>query len=255
MLSTGVMNLFSRCASDAIPGRSSSVSTHLALLLLFCSIALPGSVHAQQPSSAGLFLGLSSPEKKVIWHGLAETTVRSSGFSIGAMYECGLSEHFSLVLMPQYSEVIHSSTLGHRKFGNGWGDRREFGTPPLYALELPVSIRASLRVGSWRPYASAGVFLGYAFSSQAYYLRSDWYVDDELQLDQVRIEAVRRMYAGLQCGAGVTVEIARRVSLWGDWSLMQHLNDPIDSEMVTWVAPLRALWRFGVVFSMEGGAR
>ncbi len=255
MLFTGVTFFLSRYVPYMIPGRKRSACTLPALLFLVWSMAFPGGLHAQQESSAGLFLGLSAPEKNVVWHGLADTTVRSSGFSIGAVYECGLSEHLSLVLMPQYSEVIHSSSFGYRNFGSTGTNRLDLITPPLYSLELPVSVRASLRAGSWRPYASAGVFLGYAFAAQARYIKSDWYIDDEPQLDQVRSEAVRRVYAGLQCGAGVTVEVARRVSLWGDWSLMQHLHDPIDSDMVTWEAPLRSLWRFGIAFSMEGGAR
>ena len=217
------------------------------------AVSGPAEIHAQHQSAAGLFLGFSSPEKHVTWHGLADTTERDSGFSIGALYEIGLSEMFTLVLSPQYGEVSSGSVRQFPKVFKKLEGRVEAGTPPMHAIELPVCIRASASVGNWYPFISLGGFLGYAYGDEAYFHSED-YASTDRPLAVVRFEELSTFFTGVQFGAGICV-VSPGVSLMIDWTLNQHLTDPIDTDMVTWEAPLRAVWRFGIVFPLEGGAQ
>ncbi len=221
------------------------------LIILFFAAAGHVSLHAQHTSAAGLFLGISQPEKHVTWHGLADTTERDAGFSIGAVFEIGLSEMFTLVLSPQYSEVSSHSVYQFRRSAER---RINVGTPPIYAIELPVCIRAGIPLGGLNPYISVGGFLGYAYSDEAYNHSEDD-ASPEPPLPFVRLEELSTLFSGVQIGAGICADVSPGVSLMLDWTLNQHLTDPIDTDMVTWEAPLRGVWRFGIVFPFKGGAQ
>lgn len=210
-------------------------------------------LHAQHQRAAGVFLGFSSPEKHVTWHGLADTTNRDSGFSIGAMYEIGLTEMFTLVLSPQYSEVSSHSVYQFPNVFKKLEGRVEVRTPPMHAIELPMCIRASISLGNWYPYISVGGFLGYAYGDEAYY-HSEGYSSTDPPLAVVRFEELSTFFTGVQFGAGISL-VSPGVSLLIDWTLNQHLTAPIDTDMLTWEAPLRAVWRVGIVFPLEGGAQ
>lgn len=211
-------------------------------------------LHAQHQRAAGVFLGISHPEKRVIWHGLAEETERDGGFSIGAVYEIGISEIFTLVLSPQYSEVSHSWSIQYTsKYGQS--ERfRELSVPPMYAIEMPLSIRAGISVGTLYPYAAIGAFVGYAFPDEATNYSDDYYSSPRV-LPSIQYEDVSRIIAGAQIGAGISADILPGISIEADWMLYKHFSDPVSSPMVTWEAPLRAVWRFAVVFPLEGGAQ
>jgi hypothetical protein len=225
-----------------------------AALVLMIVIVAPGVSYAQHQRAAGVFLGVSHPEKRVIWHGLAEETMRDLGFSIGAIYEIGLSEMFTVVLSPQYSEVSHAWSNQYPRNPEASDVFRELSVPPMYAIELPVSIRGGVSLGALYPYVAIGGFVGYAFPDQAANYREDYGSTPRL-LPSVQIQPVSRFIAGVQVGVGISADLARGISIEVDWMLNQHLTDPIDSDMVTWEAPLRAGWRFAVVFPLEGGAR
>jgi hypothetical protein len=198
-------------------------------------------------------MGSAEPERHVTWHGLLDTTERTSGFSIGAVYEFTLSDHFTVALTPQYSMVTHGDAI---MLSRGKDPDRQWyslGTPGIYAFELPVSIRAGIRMRDLYPYASAGAFIGYTFRDEVSVYMESYSTTPERELPVVHFEPFSRVYVGAQCGAGVRLNIIRSIALWADWSLMKHLVDPVDTALLTWEAPLRGLWRFGVVFSLEGG--
>ena len=234
--------------------RSSLPMIVIALLL---SVVGSAELHAQHQRAAGVFFGVSQPEKRVIWHGLVDTTVRVSGFSIGAAYEISFSENLTMVLMPQYSVV---SLRGGVQNPNPTAPGKphayiELYTPGMYSLELPVSIRGGTDLKGLHPYVSLGVTLGYAFSEDAIYYQQGNASGPDPQFDVVRTSALGRIHVAVQGGAGISVHLTDRLSLWTDWSLTKHLNDPIDSDLVTWEAPLRGIWRFGLMFPFEGGGQ
>jgi hypothetical protein len=228
---------------------------HIALLFLLLAITHSGPLQAQQGMSAGLFVGHAEPERHVIWHGLKDSTVRGMGICLGAVFTMDISPHLTLAVTPQYSEIYSGYAhvmAGLPKPRQGY---IEASTPPLHAIELPVSIRAGTEYLGFRPYVAVGVTLGYAFRDDAHFIQQDYSSGPDRQLDVVYSEPVRQFHTAVLAGLGISADVWRGYSLWADWSLTKHLNDPIQSERVTWEAPLRGIWRFGFTMSLAGDIR
>ncbi len=225
-----------------------------AVLIFF--IAFPivtGSMASQERMTAGIFGGIGKAEKHITWHDIKEVTKTEDRlFTLGVLFEYGLSETFSLVLTPQFSEVNGGWTHYFYRPEDEELPAVDYGVPSLYALELPVAVRAGMRYGIFRPYLAAGVLLGVAYDERAYKATSWW--DDDMRHCFMQYEKVSGMYFAVQGGAGVTVDLFANTAVWLDASLFQHLSEPIDTETVTWDAPARWLFRFGFVFELAGGA-
>ncbi|MCZ7558461.1 MAG: hypothetical protein M5R41_18900 [Bacteroidia bacterium] len=228
---------------------------HIALLSLLLPLTHAGALYAQRGMSAGLFVGRAEPERHVIWHGLKDSTVRGTGICLGAVFTMDLLPHLTLAVTPQYSEIYS----GYAHVMSGLPKPRqgyiEASTPPLHAMELPVSIRAGTEYLGFRPYVAVGVTLGYAFRDDAHFIQQDYSSGPDRQLDVVYTEPVRQFHTAVQAGLGISADVWRGYSLWFDWSLTKHLNDPIQSELVTWEAPLRGIWRFGFTMPLAGDMR
>lgn len=228
---------------------------HITLLFLLLPFTHAGTLYAQQGMTAGLFVGRAEPERHVIWHGLKDSTVRGMGFCLGAVFTMDLSPHLTLAVTPQYSEIYG----GYAHVFAGLPSPRqgyiEASTPPLYAIELPLNLRADAEYMGFRPYIAVGVTLGYAFRDDAYFIQQDYSSGPDRQLDVVYTEPVRQFHTAIQGGVGLSADVWRGYALWFDWSLTKHLNDPIQSDLVTWEAPLRGIWRFGFTLPFDGGAR
>lgn len=228
---------------------------HIALLSLLLPLTHAGALYAQRGMAAGLFVGRAEPEQHVIWHGLKDSTVRGTGICFGAVFTMDLSPNLTLAVTPQYSEIYSGYAHLFAGVPSPRQGRIEASTPPVYAIELPVNIRAGVEYLGFRPYIAVGVTLGYAFRDDAYFVQEDYSPGPDRQFDVVYTEPVRQFNTAIQGGVGLSADVWHRLSLWFDWSLTKHLNDLIKSDLVTWEAPLRGIWRIGFTMSFDGGVR
>ncbi len=227
---------------------------NVALIFFIAFPIVTASMLSQERMSAGIIGGIGKAEKHITWHGVEEVTkTEDQLFTLGVLFEYGLSETFSLVLTPQFSEVSGHSIHHIYSPEDEEHLRLEYGVPRLYALELPVAVRAGIRYGIFRPYLAAGVLLGVAYDERAYKATS-WWDENDMSHCIMQYEKVSGMYFAVQGGTGLTVDLSTNTALWLDASLFQHLSSPIDTETVTWDAPVRWLFRFGFVFELAGGA-
>lgn len=220
------------------------------VLCMLCSSV----VVAQPKRMTGLFVGCARLEQHLTLHGLVDTSRHRTGFSAGVVYEIPLSGHLALALMPQFSAVAHAgSPLGASREQDGTRQYVSLWMPPMYAFELPVSLRAGIQWKKLNPYISAGAFIGYTIRDAASISMSYDSPLPERELPVLGFEPFSRFTAGIQCGAGIRFDIFRSVALWTDFTLMKHLNDPVDTDLLSFEAPLRGLWHFGVLFALDGG--